>query len=1079
MRRPLVLLLLFAVGAIAQSAPERYALILADPPAARTATSREQFQSAAVRSTRQRIQVAQNSLRAELQSRGLRVTGAVQTVLNAVFVIASRDREAELRNIPGVEGVVRLRKFRPLLNRAVQLVNAPAAWAQLGGSGNAGAGVKIAVIDTGIEQTHPAFQDPSLAAPAGFPKCQASDCDYTNSKVIVARSYVSMLAAGFPPGPENSRPDDLSPRDRIGHGTSVAMIAAGRTNTGPAATITGMAPKAYLGNYKVFGTPGVNGFSSGDAVISALDDALNDGMDIATLSLGAPSFTGPLDQGADCGESGNTPCDAEASAVESAIRAGMLVVSAAGNEGDTGNRQPTANTIDSPGTAPSAIAVGASTNSHIWFNSVRVPGSDAPSVVQHILADFGDGPLPATPFTAPMRDVAKVSQDATACAAPPRGSLTGTIALADSAGCDYVQKVLNLQDAGALGAILIQSAGNDDPFPPGGLETTSISTVQIGSTDGTHLRSFLASHPDHLVTLDPALSALDAQVFNTIASFSSRGPATGTGALKPEVVAVGTDLYMAAERTDPGGILYSATGYTVANGTSFSTPMVTGAAALVVQKHGAYSPAQIKSAVVNTATQDITDDNGSPARVTDVGAGKLDTAAAITANVTVEPSTLSFGILTGGNFPASQTLTLRNTGTGTVSLSFSLDVQASDQNGRLNLSATSMTLGAGQSGTLRVTLTGSLPVAGAYGGALVARGASTSLRVPYLYVVGDRSIYNAFILVGDEFDGTANQDFPDGFIALKVVDRYGVPVPGASVRWSVTQGGGTLQDSDAHTDNNGIAGAVGTLGPPGDQEITAQVGSLTVRFDGTARPQPTISPNGVVNAATFAAEPGIAPGSYISLFGTGLSDTTRAANRVPLPLSIQDVSVSFDVPQSNLSLPGRLYYVSATQVNVQVPWELRGVNSVLIKVSINQSSGQLFTAKVADYSPGIFAYAAGSTGQLIAAALDVNNQVINAANPANRGGLISFYVNGLGPVDNTPATGDPAPSAPNLARTLSLPGVTIGGQNAPVQFSGLAPGFSGLYQVNVTVPQNAGTGMQPVVVTINGLSSNTVSLPVQ
>jgi uncharacterized protein (TIGR03437 family) len=90
-----------------------------------------------------------------------------------------------------------------------------------------------------------------------------------------------------------------------------------------------------------------------------------------------------------------------------------------------------------------------------------------------------------------------------------------------------------------------------------------------------------------------------------------------------------------------------------------------------------------------------------------------------------------------------------------------------------------------------------------------------------------------------------------------------------------------------------------------------------------------------------------------------------------------------------------------------------------------------------------------------------------------------LYVNGLGPVDNTPATGDPAPSAPNLSRTLSLPGVMIGGKNAPVQFSGLAPGFSGLYQVNVTVPQNAGTGMQPVVVTINGLSSNTVSLPVQ
>ena len=89
---------------------------------------------------------------------------------------------------------------------------------------NAGAGVRIAIIDTGIDHTHPAFDDSGLQYPAGFPKCQESrgDCAFVNRKVIVARSYVNMLVGS---DPVETRPDDLSPRDRVGHGTAVAMIA--------------------------------------------------------------------------------------------------------------------------------------------------------------------------------------------------------------------------------------------------------------------------------------------------------------------------------------------------------------------------------------------------------------------------------------------------------------------------------------------------------------------------------------------------------------------------------------------------------------------------------------------------------------------------------------------------------------------------------------------------------------------------------------------------------------------------------------------------------------------------------------
>jgi minor extracellular serine protease Vpr len=307
----------------AESPSGRYAVILQDQPVAGFAAG---LSPQGVRDS-----AAQTSLRSQIERRGVRVTGAVQTLLNAVFVEASEAEAAQIRTMPGVSGVVPVKRFRLKLNRALPLVNVAAAWTRLGGVGNAGAGVKIAIIDSGIDQTRPAFQDASLSIPAGYPRCTGRDCDYTNNKVIAARSYIAQLGAGAPGNPAaESRPDDVSPRDHIGHGTALAMIAAGQTNSGPGATITGVAPQAWLGNYKVFGSPGVNDYTSGDVIIKALEDALNDGMNIANLSIGSPAFYGPLDTGATCGENPGVPCDAEAMAVENAVKAGMLVVVAAG-----------------------------------------------------------------------------------------------------------------------------------------------------------------------------------------------------------------------------------------------------------------------------------------------------------------------------------------------------------------------------------------------------------------------------------------------------------------------------------------------------------------------------------------------------------------------------------------------------------------------------------------------------------------------------------------------------------------------------------------------------------------------------
>ncbi|MCL5742570.1 MAG: hypothetical protein M1541_01395 [Acidobacteria bacterium] len=225
---------------------------------------------------------------------------------------------------------------------------------------------------------------------------------------------------------------------------------------------------------------------------------------------------------------------------------------------------------------------------------------------------------------------------------------------------------------------------------------------------------------------------------------------------------------------------------------------------------------------------------------------------------------------------------------------------------------------------------------------------------------------------------------------------------------------------------------------------------------------------------------GLAPGSYISIFGSDLSDSTRAFTTPYLPLSLAQVSVSFDVPARSMSVPGRLHFVSANQVNVQIPWELQGVTSAQMKVSFSNLSSLLYTVPLNDYSPACFEYTEGGTKLLLAAALDENYKLVGSGNAVERGRIVQLYANGLGPVDdaNRPASGEPAPAQP-LIWTKVKPSVTIGGKPASVQFNGLAPYFVGLYQLNVVVPANAAAGVQPVIVTVNGIASKAANLPIR
>jgi uncharacterized protein (TIGR03437 family) len=1057
------ILFLLAGAVLGQSGRRRadYALVLEDPAVAEKAANRAALSSPAAKAHRAKIRAAQAGVLAELARRKVPVSATADLLVNAVFVRASASDAAALAAIPGVKRVQYLPPIKPSLTTAGSLINLSAAWAAVGGVANAGAGIKIGIIDSGIDQNHPGFQDSSLSPPPGFPK---GDSNYTNNKVIVARSYVSLLSDT---DPTYSTPDDTSARDRMGHGTAIAMIAAGVQHTAPLGSIAGVAPKAFLGNYKIFGSPGVNDYSLFPAMQAALSDAVTDGMDVVTLSLneGDPAIFGPLDQGnAVCGD---PICDVRAQAVENASAMGLLVVAAAGNGGIYGSQSPSLNSLDTPGVAPSALAVGATQNSHLLYQSVKVNGGGAPSSLERINALFGDVKV-NSPLTAPLADVTRSGNDGLACSALPAGSLAGAIALVQRGNCIFSNKINNAQAAGAVGVIIYQVSGSNSVYSNLGVQNTGIPAVLIGNPDGQALKSYLASNPGTTVTLDPTIVAVNNGNLNTVWPATSRGPSLGNFAatrdfaLKPELVAPGSDIYTATQKYDPNGDSYDASGYTTVTGTSYAVGFAAGAAAMAKGKNpNLNTPARLKSALVNTATADVQ----GGAHVTDVGAGKLSVGDAVGVAATLEPAAISFGPVGAGSLPITRNLTITNVSSASATFTLAVRQLTSDGNAHVTLSSSSVPLPAGASQTLSVALQGSRPAPGAYEGFIDVTGAGAALHLPYYYVVGDGVAYNIQCIQDCSFTGIPN-DF--GWrLAFRVVDQYGVPVASAPVNFTVQAGGGKIDPvgGDTRTDVLGNAGVFVDLGSAeGDQIFFGSGGGLQQEFDGYVRNLPAIKPGGVVDAATFQVGQGLAPGSYISIFGGELADTTRAFTTTYLPVSLASTAVSFD--GGGLSLPGHIHFVSPGQINVQIPWEFQGQSSVKIKVTLyNYLWSAVYTVPLAPFSPGSFGI------------VDLTGGLIGASNPAKRGQAIQIFANGLGPVSNQPASGQPA-STSVLSPTTTQPVVTIAGVNANVQFSGLAPGYIGLYQMNVVVPSNAPAGTQPMVITM-GTASVTLNIAVQ
>jgi subtilisin family serine protease len=261
-------------------------------------------------------------------------------VLDGLAVTLPAGRLAELRQLPGVLRVFPSARYGLLLDDSPEQIGAPSLWGPL--LEHAGQGIKIAIVDDGIDPTHPLFAAGPLTMPSGFPR---GDASFTNPKVIVARSFAPRRSGWK----HASKPFD--PIYSF-HGMHVAGIAAGNPTTftstlsGQEINVSGVAPRAFIGNYKALTVPTESGFGlngNSPELVAAIEAAVSDGMDVINLSIGEPAL--------------DPAQDVVALALDNATLAGVVVVVAAGNEHDLFGR----GSIASPGSSALAITVGAVT----------------------------------------------------------------------------------------------------------------------------------------------------------------------------------------------------------------------------------------------------------------------------------------------------------------------------------------------------------------------------------------------------------------------------------------------------------------------------------------------------------------------------------------------------------------------------------------------------------------------------------------------------------------------------------------------------------------------------------------------
>ena len=349
-----------------------------------------------------------------------------------------------------------------------------------------------------------------------------------------------------------------------------------------------------------------------------------------------------------------------------------------------------------------------------------------------------------------------------------------------------------------------------------------------------------------------------------------------------------------------------------------------------------------------------------------------------------------------------------------------------------------------------------------------------TFRPPVTWTVGipvvmqnNFPIYVVAIAAGD-FDGDGNLD-------LAVTNALGVAVLSGN-------GDGSFKDPVYYGNSSQIL-AVADLDGDGRTDLlyanfsTRNVPLSVSALLGTDAQAPSISAAGVVNAASpsvatvLMPSTPLVPGSLGAAYGSFLVSPQKAPGP-PLPGQISGLSASF---ANGITAP--IASVANGKITFQVPWELAGQAQAMFSVTVNGQSTAPQSVSLASYAPAIFSTNGMGTGQ--AMAYDMSNRLVDSSNPATAGStIVQIYCTGLGAVSNPPATGYAAPN--NLSLTAIIPTVSIGGQGAPVLFSGLLPGVVGVYQINALVPLFAdGQPIQPITISNGVMTSNAPTIAVK
>jgi minor extracellular serine protease Vpr len=563
---------------------------------------------------------------------GATTIGSVQRVLNAVFVEADAESLASIASDPAVERVAPVGDYELDLSETVPYIGASAVQA----TGVDGSGVEVAVLDSGIDYTHANLGGPGTleAYEAAYgtspsdPRNTTLDGLFPTAKVVGGYDFVG---ESWPNGPEVPDPD---PIDFEGHGTHVADIIAG---------VGGVAPGASL--YAVKVCSAVSSSCSGIALIQGMefsadpngDGRTRDRVDIINMSLGS-NYGQPFD-------------DDLSLAVEGATALGILTVASAGNASD----KPYI--VGTPSATPSALSVA----------QTQVPSAG----LQLLTMESLPAPVPAVfqPWSTPPAGVISgplqygngAGGNLLGCDAFPPGSLDGKVVLVDRGGCNFTLKVKNVGVAGGIVGI-IGLVSPDAPFSggDGGDRPIDIPGYMVSQADNLALRARVGQ----ILTVDPGNQL---PLVGQMVGSSSRGPSNSYQQIKPEIGAPGASV---------SAIAGSGTGTGPFGGTSGAAPMVSGAAALLLDgfstnqrsngggnaKGLVLRPGETKALLMNNAETDIDIDPFlGLAEITRIGGGEVRPDRAIAAPTAAWDNGAPQAALSFGMHEVSQTVTLTKT----------------------------------------------------------------------------------------------------------------------------------------------------------------------------------------------------------------------------------------------------------------------------------------------------------------------------------------------------------------------------------------------------------------------------------